>query len=354
MITLAQRPQPGTNRCHLTWAFMFGLSTLLATPPTQAQIAHDFRLLPDPQRTISSQRAYFVYEAAAGRVIEDAVLVRNVSERSLRLSLFSADAVTASRGGLAVGTRMNDTPERAGAWVDITQSELILAPTEDRSVPFTLKLPSDLPPGEYAASIVAQQAEEGEEQQAGPMGVRFVPRFAATVLITVPGASADALLPQLEITDLKAPPDSRQQTVIADLSNTGNDGLQEARGSLTVHEPDGPLVREMPVRLGYFLARDDLDYRIGLEQELAAGEYDVTLSLTHKRGTVELTRRLYLGELPKLPVVRHETVSKLPVGPPRLPQWVFMAIGTAAISIALLLALLAVQSRRLAKARLEA
>ncbi len=87
------------------------------------------------------------------------MLVRNESEEPQRLSLFTADTMTASRGGIAVASHSLDIPKHAGAWLTLSQTELDLKPGEDRSVPFTLRLPRDLAPGEYAASIVAQRAE---------------------------------------------------------------------------------------------------------------------------------------------------------------------------------------------------
>ncbi len=353
MITLDNRLRPTANTCHPAWVWLIGLLSLLASPPALAQLVHDFRLLPDPQRTVSTQRAYFVYESVAGRVIDDAIVVRNESDQSQRLTLFAADTITASRGGIAVASHSVDAAERAGAWLHLSQTALNLEPREHRSVPFTLRVPDDLPPGEYAASIVAQRAEEGDGGESGPMGVRFIPRFAVTVLVTVPGTADDPLEPDLEITDLRAATGARQQTIIGDLSNSGNDGLDQAQGHLTIRQTDGVLAREAPVRLGYFLAGDDLGYRIGVQPELAAGEYDVTLSFTHDQGTAELTRRLYLGKVPEIPVLRADDPPADATQPTGLPRWVLVAIGVAGLSILLLLALLTLQARRLARARLR-
>ncbi len=352
MNTLADRLRRRDNSL-LTRAFLLALMTILATPSTFAQVAHGFRLLPDPRRSVSSQRAYFVYQSAAGTVIADTLSARNDSDQALRLKLFAADAVTASRGGVAVATRANDTPKQAGAWLRLSDTELTMEPGEHRSVPFTLSLPQDLAPGEYAASIVAQRAVEQVGRQSGPLGVRFIPRFAVTVLVTVPGSAATVLRPHLEITDLRAAAGTRRQTIVGDLGNTGNDGLDRAEGKLTVRQTQGALARDIPVRLGYFLAGSDLAYRIGLEPALPAGEYDVTLSLAHRQGTVELTRRLYLGETPEIPVLRADAPAAPSPTPAGLPRWVFMAIGAAGISIALLLLSLIVQSRKLARARLR-
>lgn len=357
MRNLNNRLRLYTFAYHLAWALLLGLLALLATSPAAGQLTHDFRLLPDPRQTASSQRAYFVYESTAGAVIHDAVLVRNESDRPLQLSLFSADTVTASRGGIAVASHSVNAAKGAGAWLHLEQDALSIEPREHHAVPFTLSLPADLSPGEYAASIVAQHAEQREGEQTGPMGVRFVPRFAVTVLVTIPGSSVDALASNLEITDLRAATGSRRQTVIADLENSGNDGLTKAEGRLTIRRTDGEPLLQMPVRLGYFLARDALDYRAGLKRELAPGDYDVTLSLTHERGTVELTRRLFFGELSEVPVVTADQSTwpeNQPTGPPKLPRWVVLAMAAAGVSVALLTLLLMLQSRRLARARLKA
>ena len=106
MITLINRLRPRADRRQLPRAFLLLLLTFSATRPSPAKVTHDFRLFPDPQSTVSSQRAYFVYEAFAGDVIDDAVLVRNESDVPQRLSLFPADAMTASHGGVAVATRL--------------------------------------------------------------------------------------------------------------------------------------------------------------------------------------------------------------------------------------------------------
>ncbi len=347
-MTLAtQRLETRATTCSRLVSILLGLATLLAAHPSGAQPAHGFRLLPDPQRSVSSERAYFAYEATAGQVIHDALTVRNLREEPLHLSLYAADTTTASHGGIAIATRRGELPQRAGTWVRISEKELTLDPGEERSVPFTVSPPGDLSPGEYAASIVAQRSDEPiGDSQSGPVGIRFVPRFAVTLLVTLPGTSP--LRHSLEIMSLRGTTGAGQQAVIARLGNPGNDGLNKAEGKFTVRQPSGTVVREIPVRLGYFLAGDDLDFRIGLEPELDAGEYDVTLSLTHDRGTVELTRRLYLGEVPELPVIRSESAAPEVQG---LPAWVLAAIGAGGLGIALLSTLLLVQSRRLARLR---
>ncbi len=328
----------------------FGLAALLAAGPISAQVVHDFRLLPDPRQSVSAERAYFAFESAAGMVIRDHLTVRNDSGERLRLSLYAADAVTASHGGIAVATRLGEVPERGGSWLEVSASEISLDPGEERAVPFTVRLPADLPPGEYAASLVAQRAEEKDRGASGPVGVRFIPRFAVTVLLTVPGP--EPLRPALEIADLEAVNGARQQAVVADLGNPGDDGLARAAGALTVRRTDGRQMQEIPVRLGYFLAGDSLDFRVGLERVLAAGEYDVTLSLTHEGGTAELTRRLTFGELAAVPVIRAQTGSRPAAADGSyLPPWLLATIGGGVLVIAFLVALLAVQSRRLARLR---
>ncbi len=330
-MSFADHRTPG--RCWLLLLTLAGAS-LFAAPASFAGITHDFRLLPDPAATASANRAYFVYQLAAGAVLEDAVLVKNMSEGPLRLALFAADAVTGSRGGIAVATLREGRPSRAGTWLRLSQSELALAAGESRSVAFKMSVPAAATPGEHGAAIVVQRAESGSERQTGPFGIRFVPRAAVTVLATVRGPAP--LEPKLVIDGLETAARGRQQTVVARLANSGNDGIRTTRGQLTVRQTDGTLSRETPVQLGYVLAWGELAYGVGLVPALRPDHYDVTLSLTYDRGTVERTERLFLGEPAALPVVRAVETTPASDRLPGLPRWVVLALVGAGCTILLL------------------
>lgn len=306
---------------------------------------HTFRLYPDPAVTSSTNRAYFVYEAAAaGTVMADGVLVVNSGSQPVHLSLYPADAMTASNGGVAIGTPFGEAPRATGTWIQLSESEFTLDPGEERSIPFTVTIPDGMSPGEYAATIVTQEAEssEAEEEEEGEtFGIRFIPQAATTVLITIPGP--EPLQPQLEITQLQATTNNGRQVLLAELRNTGNRSLENSEGTLSIREMTGALVQEIPVRLGYFLAGDSLTYRASLDLALDVGEYDVTLSLTNQDKSVEQTSRLSLAAPEEVPIVRVTPEAQSPTASPELqpaeswPSWLIMAAAGGGVFILLLM-----------------
>jgi hypothetical protein len=304
---------------------------------------HTFRLYPDPDVTSSTNRAYFVYEAAtAGTVMADGVLVMNSGSEPIHLSLYPADAMTASNGGVAIGTQFGEAPRATGTWLQLSESEFTLAPGEERSIPFTITIPDGMSPGEYAAMIVTQEAESSEaEDQGDTFGIRFIPQAATTVLMTIPGP--EPLQPQLEITQLQATTNNGRQVLLAELRNTGNRSLENSEGTLSIREMTGALVQEIPVRLGYFLAGDSLTYRASLDLALDVGEYDVTLSLTDQDKSVEQTRRLSLAAPEEVPVVQVTPEAQSPTASPEpqlaesWPSWLIMAAAGGGVLILFLM-----------------
>jgi hypothetical protein len=331
-----------TNPYRLRLAILFTLLSFLGSSPVQAQNAHTFRLYPDPNLTTSSNRAYFVYEAAPGTIIQDSVLVVNPSSESIHLSLYPADAVTAANGGISIGTTLGEMPTATGSWLQLTESEVTLEPAQEgdkataHSLAFTLTIPDNIPPGEYAASIVAQPADALEtSEQTAPVGVRFIPRTATTVLITIPGP--EPLQANLEITTLRAETNNDQQVIVAELSNTGNAGIPKTEGTLTIRETNGTEIHQRAVNLAYFLAGDSLSQRLNINPPLVDGEYDVILSLNYQDKTVEQSLRLPILQPTPVPTVVPEPLT--PDGDEELPipQWMIIAGAVGGLLLLLLL-----------------
>lgn len=304
MFNLYQLSRYTTMR-PLTIAILFGLFTLFVVQPTFAEGGHTFRLYPYRPNQ-SSPVAYFVYESAeAGTVMQDTVLVVNPSSEPVHLSLYAAKAVTGSTGGIAIGANLGEEATDTGSWIQLDTNEVTLPATLPPSTPkeakqvsslpvgFTLNIPDNVPPGEYVATIVAQPVKtaEGEESDS-PVGINFIPRVATSILITVPGP--EPLQSKLDITSLRAETDSSQE-IIAELHNSGNDGIPKTTGNLTIRDTNGTEVQQVPLQLGYFIAGDKLTYRANLDSELPPGEYDIALSLAYGDQLVEQTTRLSFG-----------------------------------------------------------
>lgn len=327
--------RPLSHLYRLIIALFVTMFALLLVHPAFAEGGHSFRLQPDPNVTTSSSRAYFVYESTSGSTISDAVLVKNNGGSPITLVLYPSDAITGSSGGVSIATNLGEAPNKGGTWIQLSESEITLQPDEERSVPFTVNIPDTVSPGEYGATIVTQEADaaEAETQESGPVGIRFIPRTATSVLLTIPGV--EPLQSQLEIAELRAETDTGQQ-IVANLRNIGNDGIEITQGNLTIRDTNGTVIQDLPLQLGYFLAGDTLSYRAGIESELPPGDYDVTLSLTYLDQAVEQTIRLSIGAPEQLPEVREDASVEQTTESSDVPLWVIVA-GFSVVAILLLL-----------------
>ena len=285
------------------------LLTLVLTASAQASV--NFRLY--PASNISSEDGYFAYAAQAGTTIEDSVALRNVSNQPVRLQLFPADAMTASSGSVTAKTGWDDVPQAGGAWLDLTSQVVELAAEEERIIPFALIVPDETPAGEYAASIVAQLADSTENVT----GIQFIPRFAVTVMTTVAGA--EPLEARLEVGGISAETGRTSHTLITQLHNSGNDGINRVTGQLTVTDMNQQTVVTEPIQLGYFLAGDTLNYRSDLGQ-LPAGDYNATFVAQYNDQEVIQTETFSLAAREPIAILPQatETIAIVVEPPPTM------------------------------------
>lgn len=133
-----------------------------------------------------TERPNFVYEADAGAAVEDTWVVVNAGTEPVTLSVYAADAFTTSSGQLDLQPG-GETPTSVGAWVTPTVSTLTLPPGGRREVGFTLRVPADARPGDYAGGIVTAMLDESDAT------VQIERRLATRIHVRVPGEVTTAL-----------------------------------------------------------------------------------------------------------------------------------------------------------------
>ena len=183
-------------------------------------------------------RPNFVYDLAPGDELSDALLITNRGEEALELAVYAADGKTTSDGTLDLLPSGEESTE-LGAWIDVEQDTVSLAPDESASVPFDLAVPADAQPGDYAAGVVAAMRVEGED------GIITERRLGSRVLLRVAGD----LAPALDVSGLEAgfsggfnPFLPGSATIDVTLTNTGNATLVGG-AELTASGPFGIAAR---------------------------------------------------------------------------------------------------------------
>lgn len=147
-------------------------------------------------------RPYFDYRVPAGVVIDDEVVVTNLTDETLNLVLYPADAYNSENAGQFTLDLLSESRDFIGRWVQLSAGQLEL-PAQSRAViPFQIVFPDDLPPGDYAGGIVAlNQATESVDDT----GFQVQNAVGTRIYARVGGASnADLEVTELDL-DLSTP-----------------------------------------------------------------------------------------------------------------------------------------------------
>jgi hypothetical protein len=144
-------------------ALLAVLSAVVGAPPASAAGNGLYSIQP---ATISGQnpREWFNYLLNPGATVTDAVTVTNLTTQSIGFTLYTADAINAQGGGFAINPP--DKPKRTvGSWITLSDSLFTLPPHTLANVPFTLRVPRNVTPGDYAGGIVLQTVQPAVEKR---------------------------------------------------------------------------------------------------------------------------------------------------------------------------------------------
>ncbi|MFJ3405132.1 WxL protein peptidoglycan domain-containing protein [Promicromonospora sp. NPDC090134] len=158
-----------------------------------------------------AERENFRYTVDPGAKVSDELVVTNHGETPLKLDIYAADGYTTTAGQLDVLTRdtgaedtdtgdthtgdtdTGDTGSvHVGSWLDPAVDQVRLAPGESADVPFTLDVPDDATPGDYAGAILTSRTVTAQEA-----GLDYETRSGIRVYLRVAGD----LAPSLTVTD---------------------------------------------------------------------------------------------------------------------------------------------------------
>ncbi|MWB99691.1 DUF916 domain-containing protein [Agromyces seonyuensis] len=165
-----------------------------------------------------SGRPNFAYELAPGGTLSDSIIVTNRSSGPIELDVYAADGILSPDGALDLLPSGTESTE-LGAWVDVSTPDLLLESGQSAEVPFSVAIPADAEPGDYAAGVVASMTV-GDGS-----GVATERRLGSRMHLRVLGD----LVPGLAVTDVVLdysgtwnPFSPGGATVTYTLENTGN------------------------------------------------------------------------------------------------------------------------------------
>jgi len=253
---------------------------LFLLPATASAQWLRFGLRPENERL-----GYFTYEVAPGALVTDALLAGNNSDEDIQLVVQPVDAGAALNGGLAFD--MQDVGAGVAAWIDMPDAgTLTVPPGMAMRLPFTVRVPADAPPGEYAAGFLAVLADpKASTVSANPaetMSVEFIAQSAVALIVNVPGRLQRAMT----IDGIEGGFEGGRWQLQVAMRNSGNVHFRGS-GRVTLTTPDGERIHEQGFDVGYMAAGKSLLYPLTLDAP-ASGAYLAEVALTSEQGAQPL------------------------------------------------------------------
>jgi len=154
-------------------------------PSSDADVTWGVRTATNAQ---GSARDNFAYVIGPGGTVGDAIVVTNHDDQPLDLDLYAADGFTTQSGQLDVLTRGEESSE-VGVWTGVGQEHVQIAAGESAEIPFTITVPENATPGDYAGGIITSLAQPAQEN-----GITVDRRLGIRVQLRVDGALQPGLV----------------------------------------------------------------------------------------------------------------------------------------------------------------
>lgn len=166
-----------------------------------------------------ADRQNFAYRVEPGKQVSDALVVSNHAVTPLELDVYAADGFTTTSGQLDLVTQETKSVA-VGAWTTLQSGRVTVAPGDSVEVPFTVSIPADATPGDYAGGLLTSLPHTTQES-----GISVDRRLGIRMHVRVEGALAPAIAVEKMHVDYAGsfnPFGAGSATVSYTVHNTGN------------------------------------------------------------------------------------------------------------------------------------
>ncbi|TGJ95981.1 hypothetical protein DLJ96_09375, partial [Actinotalea fermentans ATCC 43279 = JCM 9966 = DSM 3133] len=168
-----------------------------------------------------TERPNYAYSLEPGASLDDGIVVSNYTQGPLTFRVYAADGFMTDAGELDL-LPAGEESSALGAWVSFAGEEVTVEGGDSVVVPFTLTVPADATPGDYAAGVVSSLLVENAE------GVSVDRRLGSRMHLRVAGD----LVPAVVLDDVSVTYDGTlnpfaagDATVTFTVTNDGNTRL---------------------------------------------------------------------------------------------------------------------------------
>ncbi len=166
-----------------------------------------------------ADRTNYTYTLDPGSTLTDGIVVANHGTQDVTLKVYAADGFTSQEGQLSLLVS-GEQSTGVGAWITSDSAEVTVAAGATTTLPFTVSIPDNATPGDYAGGVVTSLTVPDSTT-----GVNVDRRLGIRVNLRVGGE----LAPSLAVDDMSVdwngglnPFSGADATVTYTLHNTGN------------------------------------------------------------------------------------------------------------------------------------
>ncbi|MDQ1130988.1 WxL protein peptidoglycan domain-containing protein [Microbacterium sp. SORGH_AS_0888] len=217
----ARRPlrslRPALRRIGV--AALAALAALLPALPAAAADGDVTWTVRTASNAFGADRTSFAYTVDPGGSVSDAIVIANHGQQPVDLKVYASDGFTSDEGQLSLRVS-GEASQAVGAWIVPDASTVTVPAGQSATVPFTVRIPDNATPGDYAGGVVTSLTVPDAAS-----GVNVDRRLGIRVDLRVGGA----LAPALAVEDMSVswngglnPFAGGDATVTYTLHNTGN------------------------------------------------------------------------------------------------------------------------------------
>jgi hypothetical protein len=227
-------------------------------------------------------RGYFTYTSKPDNLIQDSIHVTNIGTVRGSVDLYAVDATTSQTSGVAFVDP--EAPRQdVGAWITLSSQKVTLNPGQSQDVPFSLRVPGKVRPGQHGGGIIARDATSqtvSSNSRSIHTDVQVHMQEILGVLVNISGTTVE----KLNITGITYDRKSTSQNLLVGLANTGTQMVHPS-GILQISDKKGILLQNVPLKLAAILPQTAINYPVSLENTvLNSGTYTARISLSYEGG----------------------------------------------------------------------
>ncbi len=130
-----------------------GAAGLLSAAPAQAATDDVTWTVRTASNALGDDRTNYAYTLNPGAHLDDGIVVANRGTETVELEVYAADGYTTSTGALDLKVA-GEQSVGVGAWVTVPQTHVSVAAGQTVEVPFSVDVPANATPGDYAGGVV--------------------------------------------------------------------------------------------------------------------------------------------------------------------------------------------------------